>query len=79
MSEKQMTCKELVELVTAYLDGALDANTHALFNAHLVYCDGCRNYLEQFRVTVRTIGKIRDDELDPTFRSRLLDAFKDFR
>jgi predicted anti-sigma-YlaC factor YlaD len=79
MSEKQMTCKELVELVTAYLDGALDANTHALFNAHLVYCDGCRNYLEQFRVTVRTIGKIRDDELDPAFRSRLLDAFKDFR
>ena len=79
MSEKQMTCKELVELVTAYLEGALDADAHALFDAHLVYCDGCRNYLEQFRATVRTIGKIQDYDLDPTFRSRLLDAFKDFR
>ena len=43
------------------------------------YCDGCRNYLEQFRVTVRTVGRIRDDELDPAFRSRLLEAFKGFR
>jgi predicted anti-sigma-YlaC factor YlaD len=74
-----MTCKELVELVTAYLDGALDADTHALFDAHLEYCNGCRNYLEQFRVTVRTVGRIRDDELDPAFRSRLLEAFKGFR
>jgi anti-sigma factor RsiW len=74
-----MTCNELVELVTAYLDGALDADRHALFDAHLKYCDGCRNYLEQFRVTVRTVGRIRDDELDPAFRSRLLEAFKGFR
>ena len=79
MTEKQMTCKELVELVTTYLDGALDADAHALFDAHLEYCDGCRNYLEQFRVTVRTVGSIRDDELDPAFRSRLLEAFKGFR
>ena len=79
MTEKQMTCKELVELVTAYLDGVLDTDTHVLFDAHLEYCDGCRNYLEQFRVTVRTIGKIRDDQLDPTFRTRLLDAFRDWR
>jgi predicted anti-sigma-YlaC factor YlaD len=79
VSEKQMTCKELVELVTAYLEDALDADLQALFDAHLEYCDGCRNYLEQFRETVRTVGRIRDDQLDPAFRSRLLDAFKDFR
>ncbi|MGH3674763.1 MAG: anti-sigma factor family protein [Mycobacterium sp.] len=79
MSEKQMTCKELVELVTAYLECALDADKHSLFDAHLEYCDGCRNYLEQFRVTVRTMGRIRDDELDPAFRKRLLDAFRDFK
>jgi predicted anti-sigma-YlaC factor YlaD len=74
-----MTCKELVELVTAYLENALDAHTLALFDAHLQYCDGCRNYLEQFRVTVRAVGRIREDELDPAFRGRLLDAFKNFR
>ena len=46
---------------------------------HLLECDGCENYLQQFRETVRTVGKIRDDEFDPALRSRLLDAFKDFR
>ena len=36
-------------------------------------------WMQQFRETVRTVGAIRDDELDPAFRNRLLDAFKDFR
>ena len=46
---------------------------------HLLECDGCENYLQQFRETVRTVGRVSGDELDPAFRSRLLDAFKDFR
>jgi anti-sigma factor RsiW len=74
-----MDCNELVELVTAYLDGSLDLDTRARFDMHLLDCDGCKNYLQQFRETVRTVGKIRDDELDPAFRNRLLEAFKDFR
>lgn len=72
-------CNELVELVTAYLDDALDPETRARVEAHLAHCDGCQNYLQQFRETVRTVGRIRDDQLDPAFRKRLLDAFKDFR
>ncbi|HJT94304.1 MAG TPA: zf-HC2 domain-containing protein [Mycobacterium sp.] len=79
MSTGPMDCNELVELVTAYLDGALDADTKARFESHLGDCDGCENYLQQFRETVRAVGKIADDELDPAFRNRLLDAFKDFR
>jgi anti-sigma factor RsiW len=74
-----MDCNELVELVTAYLDGALDPDTRARVDMHLLDCDGCANYLQQFRETVRTVGKISDDELDPAFRNRLLDAFKNFR
>jgi anti-sigma factor RsiW len=79
MSLDAMDCNELVELVTAYLDGALDADTRARFEAHLAECDGCENYLQQFRETVRTVGKIGDDELDSAFRNRLLDAFRDFK
>jgi anti-sigma factor RsiW len=79
MSLDAMDCNELVELVTAYLDGALDADTRARFDAHLAECDGCARYLQQFRETVRTVGKIGDDELDPAFRNRLLDAFRDFK
>lgn len=74
-----MDCNELVELVTAYLEGALDLDTRARFDMHLLECDGCENYLEQFRSTIKTIGSVGDEELDPVYRNRLLDAFRDWR
>jgi len=73
-----MDCNELVELVTAYLDGSLDLATRARFDMHLLECDGCENYLQQFRVTVKSLGAVRD-ELDPAFRDKLLAAFRDWR
>ncbi|MCV7170882.1 MULTISPECIES: anti-sigma factor family protein [Mycolicibacterium] len=74
-----MDCNELVELVTAYLDGSLDPDTRARFDVHLVECDGCEHYLQQFRTTVDTLGRIGDDAIEPAFRDRLLDAFRDWR
>ncbi|AQT82845.1 anti-sigma factor [Mycolicibacterium litorale] len=74
-----MDCNELVELVTAYLDGGLDPATRARFDLHLAECDGCENYLQQFDSTVRTVGRIDPGELDPQFRDRLLAAFREFQ
>ena len=74
-----MDCNELVELVTSYLDGSLDPDTRARFDVHLTECDGCENYLQQFRSTVDTLGKIDDEAFDPAFRDRLLNAFRDWR
>lgn len=74
-----MDCNELVELVTAYLDGTLDPDTRARFDVHLIECDGCEHYLQQFRTTVETLGRIGDDAIEPAFRDRLLDAFRDWR
>jgi anti-sigma factor RsiW len=74
-----MDCNELVELVTAYLDDALDQDTRERFDLHLLECDGCENYLQQFRSTVRTLGALGDGELDAGFRDRLLNAFRDWR
>ena len=79
MSVGPMDCNELVELVTAYLDDALDDETRARVEAHLADCDGCANYVQQFRQTVRTLGRISEDQLDPAFRSRLLQAFRNYR
>lgn len=73
-----MDCNELVELITAYLDQDLDRATLTRFEAHLRECVGCRNYLEQFRVTLRSLGRVRDEQLDPAFRDRLLSAFHDW-
>ena len=74
-----MDCNELVELVTSYLDGSLDPDTRSRFDVHLLECDGCENYLQQFRSTVDTLGKINEDRVDPAFRDKLLNAFRDWR
>ena len=79
MTTGSIDCNELVELVTAYLDGSLDPKDRARFDLHLLECDGCENYLQQFRSTVATVGKIPIEELDPTLRSRLVEAFRDWR
>ena len=79
MTTNPMDCNELVELVTAYLDGSLDLEDRARFDEHLLECDGCENYLQQFRSTVATVGKIGTDELDPEFRHRLINAFRNWR
>lgn len=73
-----MDCNELVELVTAYLDGSLDLATRARFAMHLLDCDGSGSYLQQFRATIGELGNIRD-ELDPAFRDKLRAAFRDWR
>jgi anti-sigma factor RsiW len=79
MTTGPMDCNELVELVTAYLDGSLDLEDRARFDLHLLECDGCENYLQQFRSTVATVGKIPIGALDPALRSRLVEAFRDWR
>lgn len=75
MTADEINCDQLVELVTDYLDGALDPDVTARFDAHLLECDGCENYLEQFRSTINTLGRVRPDQLDEDFRQRLLDTF----
>jgi anti-sigma factor RsiW len=79
MSIDAMDCNELVELVTAYLDGSLDLEDRARFDMHLLECDGCEHYLQQFRRTIATVGKVPFDDIDPVFRTRLINAFKDWR
>jgi predicted anti-sigma-YlaC factor YlaD len=51
-----VTCQELVELVTAYLDGALDQETEHRLIEHLPECDGCSRYLDQIRRTIRSLN-----------------------
>ena len=76
MNADAIICNQLVELVTDYLDGVLDPAVAARFDAHLLECDGCVNYLEQFRSTINTLGRVPSDQLDAGFRERLLDTFR---
>lgn len=71
-----MNCAEFVELVTAYLEGALDRDTERRFAEHLAACDGCDRYLEQIRATIAELGHLPAGSLEPEARDRLLSAFR---
>jgi anti-sigma factor RsiW len=72
----ELTCREMVELVSDYLEGALADHDRALFEQHLVLCDGCTAYLDQMRRTVALVGRLRDNVLDAPTRDRLLETFR---
>ena len=79
MSTPSLTCEEFVELVTDYLEGALDRDTEERFVRHAGDCPGCDTYLEQFRETIRLAGRIEPERVEPETLDRLLDAFRDWR
>ena len=74
-----MTCIELVELVTDYLEGSMPADERARFDEHISGCEGCTAYLEQFRITIRLTGILTEEQIAPDARAALLDAFRDWR
>jgi anti-sigma factor RsiW len=73
-----LTCQELVELVTDYLDGALDEDTATRFEQHLALCPGCETYLNQMKETASLLGEIPVETLSEETQETLLQAFRDF-
>jgi anti-sigma factor RsiW len=74
-----LACKELVELVTDYLEGRLPDAERARVDAHLAGCDGCSAYLDQMRLALRALGSIPEETISAAARERLLVAFRDVR
>ena len=79
MSTTELTCQELVELVTDYLEGALPDELRDRFDAHIAHCSGCQTYLEQMRATIRVTGTLTPESLSPEAESALLEAFRGWR
>ena len=79
MSAPDLSCQELVELVTDYLEGALPSEERARFELHLVYCRGCDVYVEQMRETLRIAGRLSEESLEPEARESLLAAFRGWK
>ena len=57
------SCSELVELVTADLEGALPARSRRRFEAHLEGCEDCTTYVEQVRETIALTGRLDSEAL----------------
>jgi anti-sigma factor RsiW len=74
-----MTCKQAVALVTAYLDGALARPDRQLFEAHLSECDMCAEHVKQIEVTIAASGRVLEEDLDPLARDDLMNLYRRWR
>jgi Putative zinc-finger len=76
---EHLSCQEVVELVTDYLDRALGPEEASLFEQHVNFCDGCDWYLDQMRSTITTVGRITEDAVPHETRDKLLAAFREWK
>jgi len=79
MSQRDLNCDELVEIVTEYLEGALSDADRSRFERHVDACAGCANYLDQMRITIDLAGRVTADDLPDEMRVGLLAAFRDWK
>ena len=81
MTRDEMACRDLVEAVTDYLEGALSNADRARFEEHLGVCRGCGTYLDQMRRTIELAGRLTPEDvaIPASARDRLLAAFRRWR
>ena len=71
-----LACNELVEMITSYLEETLSTHDRARFDAHLMTCPGCREYVEEMRATLRLTGRLSAESISASARDQLLRAFR---
>jgi predicted anti-sigma-YlaC factor YlaD len=76
---EELSCREVVEILGDYLDGAMAPADRVRLEEHLADCDGCTAYLEQLRVTIRLSGRLSEEAVSPETMGPLLEAFRAWR
>jgi len=77
--EGEMTCREVVELVTDHFEDRLPLEDSRRFELHVCTCTGCRDYLGQMRAVVRVAGRLGEEVLPAGLREDLLRAFRGWK
>lgn len=75
----KLTCMELVELITDYLEGSLPNPERVRFETHLEGCSGCRNYLKQMQKTIMMTGKLTEERIAPAALDEMLKVFRNWK
>lgn len=78
MTTRPLTCREVIDLLTDYVEDALPEQERRRVEAHLASCDGCTIYLEQMRETIRLTGMLTEEQIPDAERQLLLAAFRDW-
>jgi anti-sigma factor RsiW len=79
LHRKGLVCRQMVELITDYLEGALPHSQRRRFDAHLAGCEHCTEYLEQMRATIRLTGRLREEDLTPQMRLEFSEIYRRWR
>jgi anti-sigma factor RsiW len=74
-----LTCQQVVELMTDYVEGVLLPDERGRFEAHLAHCDACARYLEQLRATLDVLAQMTPPEPDPVLREELVAFYRRYR
>ncbi len=74
-----LTCKELTEIVTDYLEGRMPFGKRMSFWLHISMCKHCREYIRQMKLTVATLGKMPPEPIPPETREALHARFRDWK
>jgi hypothetical protein len=77
--ERDVSCSQIVELVTEYAEGGLSKKERDRFEEHIAFCTPCLTYLDQMRQTVAGIGEVKSDDLTPELQTSLVEAFRDWK
>lgn len=73
---RPLSCQEMVELVTDYVEGCLSWRDRRRFESHLSGCDNCTEYLHQMRAMIELTGSLAGDDLNPARQGELLVLFR---
>src|SRR5947207_10384529 len=73
-----LTCKEVVELVTDYLENVLLPGLRKQLEEHVADCPGCTNYIEQVRLTVSMLHQLAQEPVYPETKQKLLEVFRNW-
>lgn len=77
MKRDEVLCREVVEVLTDYLEGALPVEQRVALEQHLLLCEGCANHVEQLRTTIALTGRLREEEVPPQVMERVLRMFEE--
>jgi anti-sigma factor RsiW len=76
---REVACRQAVDLMTEYLEGALSPRDRERFEAHLADCDHCVEYLAQIRATIALVGHIEPDDLSDEALEDLVGLYRSWR
>ena len=79
MTYQDLPCRDFVELVTDYLDAALNSEQRLVVELHLAFCSPCVDYLDQMRATIAATGRLHESEVPEPVMESLVQAFRALR